>query len=76
MEHHREAASSNGQKMTDKESDAQRRQRMRRRVIVEDEKKGDINELAEAFIKNFRNQLKMQRDDSFKRFQEMIARGT
>lgn len=35
----------------------------------------DINELADAFIKKFRNQLKIQRDESFKRFQEMIARG-
>ena len=43
------------------------------RIIIEDE--GDINELADAFIKNFRNQLKIQREESFKRFQEMIGRG-
>ena len=35
----------------------------------------DINDRAEAFIKNFRNQLKIQREDSLKRFQEMLARG-
>ena len=36
---------------------------------------GDINDQAEAFIKNFRNQLKVQREESLKRFHEMIARG-
>ncbi|KAJ6944697.1 hypothetical protein NC652_009905 [Populus alba x Populus x berolinensis] len=30
--------------------------------------KEDINEKAEAFIKNFRDQLKIQREDSLKRF--------
>lgn len=35
----------------------------------------DINDQAEAFIKNFRNQLKIQREESLKRFHEMIARG-
>ncbi|KAI3414731.1 uncharacterized protein J3R85_015904 [Psidium guajava] len=35
----------------------------------------DINELADAFIRNFRNQLRIQREESFKRFQEMISRG-
>lgn len=36
----------------------------------------DINDLADAFIKKFRNQLRIQRHESFKRFQEMLARGT
>ncbi|KAK3443507.1 hypothetical protein EUGRSUZ_B03622 [Eucalyptus grandis] len=35
----------------------------------------DINELADAFIRNFRNQLRIQREESLKRFQEMISRG-
>lgn len=35
----------------------------------------DINDRAEAFIKNFRIQLKIQREDSLKRFQDMLARG-
>ncbi|KAF8041097.1 hypothetical protein BT93_B3118 [Corymbia citriodora subsp. variegata] len=35
----------------------------------------DIDELADAFIKNFRNQLRIQREESFKRFYEMISRG-
>ncbi|KAI6685585.1 hypothetical protein NL676_031498 [Syzygium grande] len=37
--------------------------------------KADINELADAFIRNFRNQLRIQREESLKRFQEMISRG-
>lgn len=44
------------------------------RIIVEDGR-ADIDERADAFIKNFRKQLKIQREESFKRFQEMIARG-
>lgn len=35
----------------------------------------DIDDLAEAFIKNFRNQLKVQREESLKHFHKMIARG-
>lgn len=51
----------------------------KRRTVVAraaEEQVEDINELADAFIKKFRNQLQIQRDESFKRFQEMIARGT
>ncbi|KAF4371155.1 hypothetical protein F8388_020882 [Cannabis sativa] len=40
----------------------------------EEEEEDDVNTLAEAFIKNFRNQLKIQREESFKRFHEMIGR--
>jgi len=47
---------------------------MRNWLVVEDAWE-DINEKADAFIKNFRNQLKIQRQDSLKRFQEMISRG-
>lgn len=39
------------------------------------EEKKDVNKLAEDFIKNFRKQLKLQREESFKRFQQMIYRG-
>lgn len=45
------------------------------RKVSDDEEKGDINSRAEAFIKNFRRQLRIQREESFKRYQEMIARG-
>ncbi|KAL9687390.1 hypothetical protein QQ045_031791 [Rhodiola kirilowii] len=46
-------------------------------TAVEEQMKGDdINDLADAFIKNFRNQLRIQREESFKRFQDMLARGT
>ncbi|CAL5354242.1 unnamed protein product [Camellia sinensis] len=58
-----------------------RSRREARRMAMEDYERGrgrggDINQLAEDFIKNFRNQLKIQREDSLKRFKEMIARGT
>lgn len=45
-----------------------------RRLIVGAES-GDINELADAFVKNLRNQLKIQPDESSKSYQEMVARG-
>lgn len=38
------------------------------------EESGDIDELADAFVKNLRNQLKIQPDESSKRYQEMVAR--
>ncbi|GMY16087.1 hypothetical protein FCV25MIE_11326 [Fagus crenata] len=71
MDHQREA-SINGSQGMNKEKD-KTKQMVGRRIIVEDER--DINDLADAFIKNFRNQLKIQREESFKRFQETIARG-
>ncbi|KAG5227549.1 hypothetical protein IMY05_016G0006200 [Salix suchowensis] len=49
--------------------------RMRKWLVVEDGTREDINEKAEAFIKNFRLQVKIQRQDSLKRFREMISRG-
>ncbi|GKV21763.1 hypothetical protein SLEP1_g31711 [Rubroshorea leprosula] len=58
----------------EKSDDARKKERMSWRLIVEDER-GDINDLADAFIKNFHNQLKIQHEESFKRFQDMIARG-
>ncbi|KAJ6713461.1 COTTON FIBER PROTEIN [Salix purpurea] len=73
MEDHKEVAehdhgvSSNGTKGDGR--------RMRKWLAVEDGTREDINEKAEAFIKNFRLQLKIQRQDSLKRFREMISRG-
>ena len=64
-----------GMKMNDNENCVVRNGRSGGSLMVEDEE-GDINERAEAFIKNFRNHLKIQRDESFKRYKEMIARGT
>lgn len=72
MDHQREA-SINGSQGMNNEKDKTRKQMVGRRIIVEDER--DINDLADAFIKNFRSQLKIQREESFKRFQETIARG-
>ena len=69
MEHNREVLTRGSHETKDK-----RTTKTTRRLIVGEER-GDINELADAFIKNFRNQLKIQRDESFKRYQEMLARG-
>ncbi|KAH9740718.1 hypothetical protein KPL70_002316 [Citrus sinensis] len=75
MENHREVYIHGGHGMNDKKkTNTSGKARMTRQLIVEDER-GDINELADAFIKNFRNHLKIQRDESFKRYQEMISRG-
>lgn len=57
-----------------KEKESTKKQKVNRRMNAANEQ-GDINEMADAFIKKFRNQLKIQREESFKRFQEMIARG-
>ncbi|KAL3609072.1 hypothetical protein D5086_000092 [Populus alba] len=74
MESHKEVAKHDGLNIDDRKSDGRRKTRMRNWLVVEDGW-DDINEKAEAFIKNFRNQLKIQRQDSLKRFQEMISRG-
>ncbi|EEF27705.1 conserved hypothetical protein [Ricinus communis] len=58
----------------DKEKGAKRNGIASRQLIAED-KRGDINLLADVFIKNFHNQLKIQREESIKRYKEMIARG-
>ena len=64
-----------GNRMNDNENCAMKNGRKVGSLMVEDEG-GDINERAEAFIKNFHNHLKIQRDESFKRYKEMITRGT
>ncbi|KAK4854723.1 hypothetical protein QYF36_000513 [Acer negundo] len=50
----------------DKKSDTKRKERMVIRRFPVEDGKGDINELADAFIKNFRNQLRIQREESFR----------
>ncbi|KAK1581073.1 hypothetical protein Q3G72_002806 [Acer saccharum] len=56
MEHHREVIvhENASNEKNDKKSDTKRKERMVRRFPVEDGEE-DINELADAFIKNFRN---------------------
>jgi hypothetical protein len=74
MDHQKDVSVSGSQGMMNKEKNNGRKQMVNRQLRgVEDD--GDINELADAFIKNFRNQLKIQREESLKRFQEMVARG-
>ncbi|KAI9196671.1 hypothetical protein LWI28_025943 [Acer negundo] len=59
MEHH-------SNEKNDKKSDTKRKERMVIRRFPVEDGKGDINELADAFIKNFRNQLRIQREESFR----------
>ncbi|KAL5832327.1 hypothetical protein ACOSQ3_017727 [Xanthoceras sorbifolium] len=60
MEHHREVLVHGRHEMNDKKSTTtatttKRRAVMTRRLLVDEEMKGDINERADAFIKNFHN---------------------
>ncbi|KAL6203812.1 hypothetical protein ACLB2K_027511 [Fragaria x ananassa] len=74
MDAPREVAASGSQRVVQKERDNTKKQAMNRRMMAADDQ-GDINDMADAFIKKFRNQLKIQREESFRRFQEMLARG-
>ncbi|KAM1254452.1 hypothetical protein TB2_028316 [Malus domestica] len=76
MDVREEAASAGGSKRMQKEKEnTVKKQTVNRRMNAADDQEGDVNEMADAFIKKFRNQLKIQREESFKRFQEMLARG-
>lgn len=63
-----------------KKNEAEKRWSRTLRWMAMDEERGggggDINKMAEDFINKFRNQLKIQREDSLNRLREMIARGT
>ncbi|KAL6203941.1 hypothetical protein ACLB2K_021211 [Fragaria x ananassa] len=74
MDARREVAATGSQRVVQKERDNAKKQAMSRRMMAADAQ-GDINDMADAFIKKFRNQLKIQREESFKRLQEMLARG-
>jgi erythromycin esterase-like protein len=76
MEHNKEVAKHDDLNINGTTSDERRITRMRNcRLVMEDGTREDINEKADAFIKNFRHQLKIQHQDSLKRFQERISRG-
>ncbi|KAJ4840571.1 hypothetical protein Tsubulata_006114 [Turnera subulata] len=84
MDHHQKEMSKQGHhgvfnkndKKSNDEGYGRTRQQVRRSVMVmENERGGDINDMADNFIKKFRNQLRIEREESFKRFQEMISRG-
>ncbi|OWM73407.1 hypothetical protein CDL15_Pgr026506 [Punica granatum] len=47
--------------------EAEMRLAMARRRAPMEEQEEDVNELADAFIRKFRNQLKIQRNESLKR---------
>lgn len=75
MDNSKEASTSgSGNRRMHNENENVSKQAVSRQRIVQDDR-DDINQLADAFIKNFRNQLKIQREESLKRFQEMLARG-
>lgn len=74
MDNSKKASISGSQRIIHKEKENAKKQTASRQSIELDNR-DNINELADAFIKNFRNQLKMQREESLKRFQEMLARG-
>ncbi|KAM1204599.1 hypothetical protein ACFX1X_005650 [Malus domestica] len=76
MDVRREVAAAGGSKRMQKEKEnTMKKQMVNRRMNAADDREVDVNEMADAFIKKFRNQLKIQREESFKRFQDMIARG-
>ncbi|CAN6555918.1 unnamed protein product [Malus baccata var. baccata] len=76
MDVRREVAAAGGSKRMQKEKEnTMKKQMVSRRMNAADDQEVDVNEMADAFIKKFRNQLKIQREESFKRFQDMIARG-
>ncbi|KAM1114804.1 hypothetical protein FF1_005488 [Malus domestica] len=76
MDVRREVAAAGGSKRMQKEKEnTMKKQMASRRMNAADDQEVDVNEMADAFIKKFRNQLKIQREESFKRFQDMIARG-
>uniref|UniRef100_A0A6N2K6C9 Uncharacterized protein n=1 Tax=Salix viminalis TaxID=40686 RepID=A0A6N2K6C9_SALVM len=62
MDEHKEAAKHDFLDINDKKTEKKRETRLQNRLIV-DESREDID----AFIKNFRDQLKIQREDSLKR---------
>lgn len=69
----RSESSGSGSHKTNKKESSNGRTEFFRRTVLEHESE-DINTMADAFIKNFRRQLKLEKDASFKRFQDMINR--
>ena len=65
MDQSKDASSKISSTTSDKENESERRQRTGKAAVAEDERV-DINKLAEDFIKNFRNQLKIQQQELLK----------
>nr|GEX81399.1 hypothetical protein CTI12_AA086460 [Tanacetum cinerariifolium] len=70
-----EKAKSGSSVNADMKNSEKKTRRVPRKFEVVQEKT-DIDKRADDFIKNFKNQLKIQRAESLKRFHEMINRGT
>ncbi|KAH1050717.1 hypothetical protein AAZX31_08G110200 [Glycine max] len=66
--------SGSGSGINKNESKDRKKLLMSRQIVLGNEKE-DINKMADAFINNFRKQLKIERENSFKRFQDMIHGG-
>lgn len=69
--HHQENSSKNMKGLQKNGGNREKIASTRHKFLVE-----DVNKLADDFIKNFRKQLKFEREKSFKQFQEMLSRGT
>ncbi|KAK7359260.1 hypothetical protein VNO77_01213 [Canavalia gladiata] len=74
MDHANEFCGSGINKRSNNESSNRRKLLMSRQIVLENDRE-DINKMADAFINNFRKQLKIEKENSFKRLQDMINRG-
>ncbi|PSR90252.1 UPF0291 protein like [Actinidia chinensis var. chinensis] len=75
MDQSKDASSKISSTTSDTENEAERRRRTGKAAVAEDERV-DINKLAEDFIKNFRNQLKIQeRAGTSQNTKETLTRG-
>lgn len=69
MEHNRESSGYPNHKMNDKKSSATKDVKGRRQIVAQ-EGGEDVDKLADAFICKFRQQLRIQREESLKRHKE------
>lgn len=70
MEHH-QTAGSNGKSYQNNNDRGEKNDE--RKGMVRQE---DVNKMADEFINNFRKQLRFEREESLKRYHQMLARGT
>ncbi|KAI4345338.1 hypothetical protein L6164_012470 [Bauhinia variegata] len=76
MDHQNELSGNGSHKVSSNMESNNRRKQLMGRQIILDYDTEDVNKMADAFIKSFRRQLKIEREESFKRSQDMISRGS
>lgn len=76
MDSRAEVSSNGSGKKNGMKNEGAKKQMTVRSQFTEEGEGSDINKQAEDFIKNFRNELKIQRVESLKHFKEMLDRGT